>query len=239
MNLFALLALAGFVAYAGLAIFVLLLAPRSRVHQMLSVFTVSLAWWALAYVFMHSAPDVVFYWRWLRVSAFGWVFAPVLLLHFCALLTHPPTIVRRRWLFWVIYLPVLPFLYRASTANILTRVIEHGPFGWIEVPDYTSPWFLTFTAYYFAYLVSGLGMCYLWGRRASSPQERRQASIVVVTGGASLLGGVAAEVVLPIFVQLPVVSPLFSVLWAGGTAYAIARERFMRITPASAPRIWF
>lgn len=189
MNVFSALALVSFVASISLGIFVLGIDPRSRRNQVFCLLTLSGAWWALGYVFMHSAPDEAFYRQWLNLDSFGWVLSPPLVLTFFALLTRSRALMLRRWLFWVIYLPVVPLLWRTLTASsILDATITGGPLGWIEIPAYGSPWFLSYTAYSVGCTLWALLLCWLWARRPSTSQrERRQAAIVVASGAVTLL----------------------------------------------------
>ena len=235
MNIFSALELIAFVSYVGLGIFVLQIDIRSRRNQVFCLMTLSFACWALGYVFMHSAPDEAFYRQWLRLSSSGWVFTPPLVLHFFILFTRPLSLTGRRWLLGVIYLPAFAFLYRALTATVLAGTVSRGALGWIELPDYGSPWFFAFTAYYVACTLLAFALCWSWSRRPStSRQEQRSASVVVLSGLLTLAAVVVVEVVLPLFVDLPDTSSLVVLIWAGGTSYAILRQEFMQLTPAAA-----
>jgi PAS domain S-box-containing protein len=236
LNVFSALALVSFVAAISLGVFVLGIDPRSRRNQVFCLLTLSGAWLALGYVFMHSAPDEAFYRQWLKLDSFGWVLAPALVLHFFVLFTRPPELVRRRWFFWIIYLPVLPFLWRALTASsILDATVTSSPLGWIEIPAFGSPWSLSFMAYAVGYMLWALLLCWLWTKRPSTSQrERRQARIMVGSGLVTLIALLVDEAVLPLFVRLPDTSASLILIWVAGAGYAVAREKFMLLTPATA-----
>ncbi|MGA3030725.1 MAG: response regulator [Candidatus Limnocylindrales bacterium] len=236
MNVFSALALVSFIAYLGLGIFVLGIDPRSRRNQVFCLMALGGAWWALGYVFMHSAPDQAFYLQWLNLDAYGWIVSPALVLHFFVLFTRPPELVHRRWFFWVIYLPVLPFLFRAlTTTSPLDATVASGPLGWVEIPAFGSPWLFSYTAYAVSYVLWALLLCWLWTKRPSTSQrERRQARIVVGSGLVTLIALLVVKVVLPLFMPLPDVSALLVMIWAVGIGYAVAREKFMLLTPATA-----
>jgi PAS domain S-box-containing protein len=236
LNVFSALSLVSFVASISLGIFVLGIDPRSRRNQVFCLLTLSGAWWSLGYVFMHSAPDEAFYRQWLNLDSFGWILAPVLVLHFFVLLSRPPEIMRRRWFFWAIYLPALPFLWRALTATSpLGTTVAGSPLGWIEVPAFGSPWLLSYTAYAIGYVLWALLLCRLWIERPSTGgRERRQAAIVLASGLTTLIALLVVKVLLPLFMSLPDVSAPLVMIWVVGVGYAVIREEFMLLTPATA-----
>ncbi len=232
MNVFSLLSFLSFAICAYLAVHVLRLDVRSRTNQTFVGLCASMGIWSFAYTFVYPEHNDEVRWFWYRMSGIGWTTFAAFALHFFLTITDTRSVTRRPWLVALLYAPAVAFLIRLWTGTLLVEGFVSGPLGTLEVQVAGTPWHTAYSTFYLAYMVVGLGLVWLHGRRSNSPQQRRQARVIVLSGAASTLLGTLTNVALPTFGIhiVPAIAPMIILIWLFAISYSIARYRLMAPT---------
>jgi len=109
-------------------------------------------------------------------------------------------------------------------------------YGWRNVWS-ESIWPYLFYLYYSLFFAIGFYLLLSFGRRTENPIKKRQAKILFVTIIISVFLGSLTNVLLPrlnIYTTIPEVANVTSLIWISGMVYAIAKYKFLIITPAMA-----
>lgn len=229
MNILPLFSLASSLVYFAMAVFVLRLDVRSRTNKAFFLLCLCLAWWAFFYTFVYNAPDNVTAIRWFKVSSIGRCIFASVALHFILLLTKKERMLKRPWIYALLYIPPLAFIYQTWTGIVTAKDFIYGPLGWTEVIDFKSPWFSFYLLYMTGTLIAGLIIAWLWG--IVSPLEREKAQARMICYGLYILIilGVTGDIIFselkPQF--LPSIAHITSSAMAFTVYHAIKRYRLM------------
>jgi diguanylate cyclase (GGDEF)-like protein/PAS domain S-box-containing protein len=235
MNVFALLSVLSFSLQLAMGVHVLLLNSRAAINRMFFIFCLSLSMWAFGYIVCHLAPDEARYWVGYKIASIGWCIGSATLLHFFILLTARSTIARKWWLSIILYAPGAFFFYENLKDPFVAASVIRTNLGWVET---TRPLDLLGGAF-FSYMVgcvtAGLILLGVWMRRSKLPLEKKQAKILMASAVCAFALMMFFETALPeLGIRLPIISPIFVLVWISGIAYAVFRLGLMRITPAAA-----
>lgn len=236
MSILSLLSFFAFVVYLYLGIYALRLDPRSKLNRTFFVLILSYVVWAFAYTFFYSAPDEATCWFWYRVSTVGWCLFPGIALHFFMILTGKEDLLRRWWIYPLLYLPGISFLFKALTGTLLVTGFVRQGLGWCEVAPQGSAWFWSYVAYYSSFILAGLIMIYRWGGRSESLKRRKQGKVILMTAFPILILSAVTDSLLPALgVHLiPSVAVILILGWVFGIWYAIVKYKLMILTPSIA-----
>ena len=236
MGTAAILSTVALVIYLTLATYVLSRDVGAALNRVFSLVCLSLAMWSLGYAIAHQAgpQDAELYWAGYAISAVGWTNCASFLVHFFLLVTRNRW-ARRWWAIVLVYAPGAFFLVSNFVGHFMVREIRMTSLGWVEVVA-ESPYVWAFATYSQSFLVFGIAVCWRWGRRSRVPRERRQATLMVSTGIAVLAAISLFELVLPStgLLHLPVLSPVFVLVWIVGIAVGMVKYQLMTVTPATA-----
>jgi PAS domain S-box-containing protein len=85
-------------------------------------------------------------------------------------------------------------------------------------------------------MIGGLYLIYKFSRTTDDPVKKKQAKIIIVTGMLAVFVGTISDVLLPEWnvYAFPNMANVFVLIWAFGIVYAIAKYKFLIISPASA-----
>ena len=170
LNLFSLLSLLSFTVYIYLGVYAFKLDPRSRLNRIFLLLCLDLAWWAFAYSFVYLAPDKEVLWVWFKLSAVGWCLLGGFALHLVLVLTQQDKLLRKWWIYPVLYLPGMIILFQAWTGIVTAKDFIRTPLGWVEVGAPESIWWWIHTINYSICLLVGIGLIYRWrGQILHSP----------------------------------------------------------------------
>jgi diguanylate cyclase len=235
MNVFALLSLSACIVHIMMGIYGIIINARSQLNRTFFAASVCCAAWAIGYFIAHLARTEEVYWRGYAVASPGWILMPSVVLHFFLILTGS-TLIRRRLAYLVIYAPAAVFLARTVTeGRFMTNALLRTGLGWAEVPA-STPWSCGYIVYMLTFTIAGLVMCAAWGLRTLSVREKKQGAIIILSIFMSLILIFTSEVFMPLagIAPVPVLSPVFMLIWFMGIFFTMWRYRFMRITPALA-----
>jgi diguanylate cyclase (GGDEF)-like protein/PAS domain S-box-containing protein len=193
---------------------------------------ISFAIWAFAYAFVYSASDKDILWFWFKVSSIGWCLFGGIVLHFSMILTKKERILRKQWIYLLIYLPGIIFIYRAWTGTITTKDFVQTSLGWVETGAQGSVWLWLYAAYCIVCIGISFLLTWLWGRRSGFKREKKQANIIIYTAGISFVPGLLTNLLLPALNvrAIPAIAPILTLIWIFGIYRAITVYKFMKLT---------
>jgi diguanylate cyclase (GGDEF)-like protein/PAS domain S-box-containing protein len=237
MNAFAIIALFLVLTYVAAGAYTLSLNPGSWLNRVFALLCLCFANWALGYTIAHQATDSGVYWIGYRAATPGWSSCAGFFLHFFLILTGRTGLLKRKWIYVVLYLPAVVFTGKnLLDGPFLAADVVREPQGWVEISGMGSAWTWTFFSYFALYTLTGLVLCTVWGVRSRVEREKRQARIIATAGFAVVGTLIVVEFVLPglgIYV-LPMRSQIPVLFWVMAIAYTMYRYRLMRVTPALA-----
>ena len=231
------LALAATVIYLGLGLTALRRNPRSSLNRLFATLCLAYGLWALGFGFMYSSPSKEACWAWDRVASLGWVFFPALVLHCCLVMGRREEWLARPWTFIAIYLPGLVMFVGYQLMDLGTQMdYQRLPLGWSPDPGKILPWFWYYESYMVLFIGTSLGILVRWARTTTRTRERRQGRALIAACIIAFVVSVAIDFGVEKVVgqQLPPLSPILGVIWAGGIAWVMSRHRLMEVNPASA-----
>ncbi|MBI5606923.1 MAG: diguanylate cyclase [Deltaproteobacteria bacterium] len=236
MNLFSILSLLAFAFYVHLGFYAYRLEPKSKLNRLLLILCLDLSWWAFTYSFVYSAPDKEVLWIWFKLSAPAWCTIGGMTLHFLLRLSRKETILKKWWIFPLLYLPGIIFTFRAWTGVLTAKDFVPTSLGWIEVGAPESIWLWLHTLNYSTCILVGCFLTFQWGRKSRIKREKKQARLIVGTIVLSLLLGTVINIFLPALRVkiLPAVAPILILIWGYGIWRAIVKYRFMALSTAIA-----
>ncbi|MCJ7681405.1 MAG: diguanylate cyclase [Candidatus Aminicenantes bacterium] len=224
-----------FVVYMGAGIFVFRSNPKSRLNRLFSLVCLCFTIWTATFLFTNFIEQKEALWIPYKVSCLGWIFAPALLLHFFLILSESESLLKKRWIFVLIYLPPLVMYYQAMAGILLVYDFQRITTGWIEIVDLRNIWTFLYEFYYLGFLSFGFIKVYLWGKRSGHPAEISQSKIIIYSGIFTLSLASFSNVILPGLNILVIPSSMGAnilIIWIIGIIYTINKYKLMTITPA-------
>jgi diguanylate cyclase (GGDEF)-like protein/PAS domain S-box-containing protein len=224
-----------FVVYLGAGVYVLHANPKSRLNRLFSLVCFCFAIWTATFLLAHYFEQKEALWILYKVSGFGWILAPALLLHFFLVLSESESLLRKWWIFVLIYLPPLVMYYQAVVGILLVYDFQRINAGWIELVDLRRVWSFLYELYYIGFLSFGFAKVYQWGKRSNHPAKKSQAKIIIYSGIFALLLASVFNIILPGLNILAVPSSMganLPIIWIISIIYAIIKHKLMAITPA-------
>ena len=230
-----------FLALAGL---VLRNNVRSRLNWSCALFLLAFALWSFEDVF-HGNPSLSanLVNRFSDIGNVGRCAAPSLFLWFVLLLTRKPGLSRpsgsRPRPARALAAALMVGLPLLLLVMLWTRQVpwqnHHYSFGWVVVWN-NGFWAFGYYAYCAGFLLLGMALLYRFLRRTTLIWERRRATVILVTTLVALALGAISDVVFPNVLHLafPELAGAFTLIWAGGLYYSVARYGMTRITPKAA-----
>lgn len=200
-------------AYLYIGIYTLSLRRNDFVNRAFFGLCLSASTWVLTFSIANSAQNYESALFWRMLSVFGWGIFYSLMLDFTLLLTNKSLLLRKKWLYLVIYGPVLiNILVFALISNIALDQynLVRTEAGWIHVTENTL-WEWYFRIYYILFtLVSGFVLLN-WGLKHEERHVKIKSIILVVSIGLSIVLGTLTESVVNYYfsVKVPQVGPLF------------------------------
>lgn len=235
MNIFPFLHFFTVMVYVYLAIYILLKSPKALENRLCASFLLSFAIWSFSMVFMHNpAVSKETARLWGNIAAFGWVSFGSLFLWFILCFTGKKEILKKKWLYAVLLVIPLVLIYKQWTNFIYVDYIKVYS-GWKPVLG-RSVWVYLFFFYYMSFMGLGLFIIRDFSRKTRSSVLKKQANIIYVCALLSLILGSMTNMILPLFNihVIPDIADIIVLIWAFGVVYAMAKYKFLSITPATA-----
>lgn len=229
--LFSLIFYFAFVIYVLLGIYILWSDRKSILNHIFFASCISLSIWALCFSIANSAPDYETSILWRRLASFGWGTAYSLLLHFVLVLTERKRILQRKWLYGLLYIPVLVNIYifgLSKMANSRYELVKTAN-GWINLP-LNMKWDLYFYIYYVSCSLIGLYLIAQWGIRTKVKKKKKQSRILIIAFAMGILMGTLTDIVINSYMEItiPQMSPVAILIPVLAIFYAIKRYGLMQ-----------
>lgn len=187
---------------------------KASVSRCFLALIISVNIWSAGLGVANIAPDVETCELWRRVSAVGWGTAYAIILHFILIFTGYITLLKKRWLYIILYLPAVISVLAFAIPNGLnpnTYQLIQTDFGWVNVAgiaDYNL-WDWIFTIYYVGYTVIGLVLILLWDLKSSDRNTKKQARALLLSFTATLIIASLTDILLGnTFAMLPQIAPI-------------------------------
>jgi PAS domain S-box-containing protein len=228
MSLLTIESIFAFLIYAFLAVYAIHLNKKADLNRVFAAQCISFAIWCFAYIFLYNRQlfTPIEFWLMDLLGAIGWCSYYEISLHFSLVITGSTKILRSKYKIILIYIP--------GIVMFISNIIMFNPWAHKTPIMYTiySNINLIITT---SYILSGLFMIWIWGRKTRIVKEKRQAGIIVKTGLSSFILGIIFQNILPMLNMTDVfMAQIISLIWAFGIYYAITRYKFMELTSASA-----
>jgi diguanylate cyclase (GGDEF)-like protein len=205
---------------------------KSTINRLFLVLNLCMAVWALGFSVVIIAPDEASAALWTSISAVGYVLLYSVLLHFTLALTGAGKLLKKRWIYLLIYAPAAICLYAFVISPDITSSLYHFELtkrGWTR----TTPSSLfddIFLVYFVGYVLLSLVLIWLWRRRSASPDVKKQGTILLVSIGASMVLGFFTDIANGVYFNLdiPKMAPLLFLITLGAIFFCIKRYHLMR-----------
>lgn len=206
--------------YFGIGFYAYVQNQQSPLHRKFLQLSMFMTIWSFFYIFAYWASATSSFILFNKLAAVGWCFFPASILSFCLTLGGYKTAKSIKQ--WLLYVPALFFFILAV-------------FGFDE-NGYSNQliWNLFYRGnfiYSFSYLVSGMILTYVWGKKATKKHEKKQAKIIIYSSLIPFSAQLIMEEILPRF-GVPTsfaAGHLYAAAMYLGVYYAILKYQFMKI----------
>ena len=207
--------------YISVGILTYRLDRSKEINRLFLLWSMSMAIWSFGYAFVYITEEQQYIW--MKISALGWCFFSVILLHLAMLFTGTPGI-GKPLVKAAIYLPGFVFLYMSIFVFFPGRSLPRA----VENFFYTGNFL-----YNFSCLLASLCIIFRWGLRSKSPIDRKQAKIIFVSSSIPFLLDLFIQNILPFWgiSFIPLMGHIFTLIMLLGIYYAIRHYRLFDVSP--------
>ncbi len=205
-----------FIFYTIAGLYVFFKSPKKPINRVLLAALVSLSLWTFGFTIAISAVDYETCLFWRRFSALGWGSFFAVLLHFSLMLTEKKDLLKRWWVYILLYLPagivIFAFAVSNSLAPTLFNLVE-TEWGWINQAQNTV-WDLFFSSYYIGYSLASMVMIWRWGLQHEEPKIKKQSQIIIGSYLLAFLLGTLTDTICNTYlgIAIPQMAPVFLLL---------------------------
>lgn len=166
-----------------------------------------------------------------RLAPFGWGAVFSILLHFILLLTQKNKLLKKWWIYPLLYLPAVVTVFAYTylpLINLNQDRLVRTELGWINTaPTDVWDWFYYGCCLIFV-IVTIIVIC-LWAKNSKVPNIKKQVKFLMGSLLAASIFGSFTDV-MPIFlnIKIPQFSPVFVLFPIAAITYSVKRHGFMR-----------
>jgi diguanylate cyclase (GGDEF)-like protein len=203
---FSLIYYIAFTVYFFLGFYILSLNRHSVLHQVWFYICFTLCIWAFSFSISNSAAtsEISIYWR--RVGAIGWGAFYSLLLHFILILTGKIELLKKWWIYLLLYSPIVINIFVFSIYSHIAiqqySLIQIST-GWVNIIP-PSIWDRFYQVYYLSFSMIGIGLIWQWGTTSKNRTNKTQAYLLVGSIFIAILLGTFTEYIINIHFSLKV-----------------------------------
>ncbi|MET1247168.1 EAL domain-containing protein [Sporolactobacillus sp. STCC-11] len=205
--------------------------PREKLNRIFFVSCICLCIWSFGFSIAINAPDdeTCLFWR--RFSAIGWGSIYAVLLHFGVVLTENKRILKKIWIYPLLYLPaaLIDSVYGLSekTAQIQYQFVNNGQ-GWTNIAV-NNGWDIFFYFYFSLTSLALLMILWHWKKTAKTVENRRQAKIIFTAFAIVIVLGSFTDLINNTFklIHMPQLAPILFILLLSAISYCIRKYRLM------------
>ena len=207
----------------------------STQHRVLFCSFLCLSWWAFAFTIANNAPDFETALLWRRLASAGWGIYYSLFLHYILILTERNALLRKHWLYLLLYLPAALNLFLYGIYDQTARASYHllkTPFGWVNIAGITALDMVHFVSY-IGFALASIIFLFHWGMTARERTKRITALLIACSAFLALIIGTLTEHLLTAVFQVdfPQVAPIVIMFPSLVMFYCIRRYGLMRQMP--------
>jgi PAS domain S-box-containing protein len=217
------------------AVYIFFKNPKALLNRVCAAFIFCFGTWSFAYIFVHNP----YYSRntanlFINISSFGWAGFASLFLWFILVFSQKKELLKKKWLYLVLFGVPLVFIYKQWTNFLYVDVIEK-PYGWKAIMS-QSIWPYLFLLYAFIFAVTALSINFSFMRSTRDPILEKQARIIFIFTVITFTVGFITDITLPLLNihVIPNVGNVYALTWTIGAVYAMVKYKFLSITPATA-----
>lgn len=223
LQFFSAMSTMAFVYYLYVGIKTYQLNRKSREGRVFLSMNISMAIWSFSYAFAYSYMEgnAQLFSLWNKFSAIGWC-------TFSSLALYLVLIITKNKLINHIIVKVIIFI--PSVVFLSMTVFLFGPN--IETSKLVSDFFYIGNFIYnFSFLLLSILIMFLWGKKSTSSNHKKQAHIIVIASVLPFLLNLFTQTILPMFGfdLIPNAGQIYSIIMLWGVNYAIVNYQFMEI----------
>ena len=214
---------------------------KEKSNRLFFVLCIFLSVWTFSLAMSISVVDMetCFFWR--RVSALGWCTFAGILLHFFLILTNKQSLLKKWWVYFLIYMPAAVFIYIFALSHdlaILQYNLVNTPFGWINRAE-NNVWNMLYYIYYYSYIGIGLGVLWHWGEYSGDQRNKKQAKLILYGFSISLVGGIILRILGEQLFLTGATQKVSNVMFVAILAvfYSIKKYKLVRMPPVNMDEI--
>ncbi len=220
-----------FSVYAFLGLYILFLNMKSTLNRLFFMVTFSLSIWSLGFSMCYLTKDYNTAVLWRMFSAIGWTTIFSFLLHFFMMLTEKNWLLKKRWVYILIYLPAVIFVsvfcLNISYARQLYTLV-YSDIGWITV-EQVSNWSQIYNVYYIFSTILSIILLWKWGRRTKATDKKKLSFLIIASFAVAVLFGTVTEMIFNIYtsVQCPQLAPVLAIIPISVVCYCTKKYGLM------------
>jgi len=223
------------IVYVYLAVYILIKNPKALLNRLCTAFLLCFAIWSFATIFVHhpnTSKRIALLFS--NIASFGWASFSSFFLWFILVFTGKKEILKKKWFYLLLFGIPLIIIYKQWTNFIYVDFIMKY-YGW-KSQLAQSIWPYIFYFYYLSFMGTALYINFDFMRKTQKPILKKQAKIIFTTIVIALILGTLTDVFFPLLGVhvVPDLADTVLLIWAVGVVYAIARYKFLIITPATA-----
>ncbi|MBW6516343.1 MAG: PAS domain S-box protein [Candidatus Cloacimonetes bacterium] len=225
-----------FFLYMQLGLYVLFNKPRSKVNRAFFYLSISLVIWSFGYVFIHASNNIDTFLFWERISSFGWIIFPALLVNFFFVLKKQAKSLFRTITQLGFYLAGLVFFIQSLLGHLLSNDYLYVAERWIFKPNFASAWYISFVVYLVLAVMISFYLLISWSLKTKVNKEKIQSKIIMITLFLYFAGILVSNYIIPVVspVEFPGLIHITSFFWVAGFGLAIVRYKFLVLNPQTA-----
>jgi PAS domain S-box-containing protein len=235
MSLFPFIHFFTFVLLLFHAVYIFFKNPKALLNRICAAFIFDFALWSFADIFIHNP----YYSKktanlFLNISSFGWAGFASLFLWFILVFSQKEKLLKKRWLYLLLFGIPLVFIYKQWTNFLFVDVIKK-PYGWKPFLG-QSAWPYLFFFCTFIFMVTALYINFSFMRSTRDPILEKQARIIFTFTIITVTVGSLTDLILPLanIHLIPNIASICALIWTVGAVCAMVKYKFLSITPATA-----
>jgi len=235
MSFLPLLHFLSFIIYSYLAVFVLIKNLKSSLNRVCSVFLLTFAMWSFGMIFIHNpyvSKDIARLSR--NIISASWCSFASFYLWFILIFTERKKILKTKPFYLFLFILPSILIYGQWRGFLIVDFILQ-PWGWAHVWS-GSIWQYLFYIYYSSFIAGGIYLTIDFSKKTGESVKKKQAKIIYASSIISLTFGTLTDALSPDLhiYTIPNIGNFTVLILALGIVYAIAKYKFLIITPATA-----
>ena len=155
-----------------------------------------------------------------------------ILIHYILILTEKKDILKKWWVYLIIYIPVAIIVYVFSISNHMSMAqynFVNTPLGWRNISS-NNVWDWFFNIYYIGVTIIGVVLLYNWGRNSSDGQVKKEAKLILFSVIFTFVAGSFTDIFCSTYlsINMPQMAPIIMIVPIIVMCYLIMRYSLMK-----------